>query len=174
MKVSETVRKLQESREELTQIVASMGRPSWDDTFMLIANVISWRASCPRRSVGCVLVSADHRILSTGYNGAPRHLPHCAEDGCILDGLGRCTRAVHAEANAVYQASRQGTNLLGSQAYCTDRPCINCAMALIQIGVTVVTWSNDEIHADEREAVIALFGAAGVEMRVYNLTPGSV
>jgi len=47
-------------------------------------------------------------------------------------------------------------------------------MALIQIGVTVVTWSNDEIHADEREAVIALFGAAGVEMRVYNLTPGSV
>lgn len=170
----EKIRQLHESRDELTQIVMSMGRPSWDDTFMLIANVWSWRATCPRRSVGCVLVSRDHRILSTGYNGAPRGLPHCAEDGCVLDGLGRCTRAVHAEANAIFQASRQGTNLLGSMVYCTDRPCINCAMGLIQIGIASIMWSNDEIHADEREAVVALFGQAGIEMRVYKLTADSV
>lgn len=174
MKASEAVRKLQETRDEVAQLVISMGRPSWDDTFMLVANVMSWRATCPRRSVGCVLVSTDHRVLSTGYNGAPRGLAHCAEDGCVLDGLGRCTRAVHAEANAIFQAGRQGSNLFGSIAYCTDRPCINCAMALIQIGISAITWSNDEIHADERNAVIALFGAAGVAMKVYTLTPGSV
>jgi len=171
---SEGLRKLQEHREELTQIVRSLGRPSWDDTFVLLANVWSWRSTCPRRQVGCVIASADHRAISSGYNGAPRHLAHCSEVGCVLDKLGRCTRAVHAEANAIYQASRSGARLLGSHVYCTDRPCVNCALALVQIGCASVTWSNDELHPEEREQVLDLFGAAGIEMKVYNLSSDRV
>lgn len=162
------LRQLQEMSDELRGIVAEMERPSWDDTWMLVANVMSLRATCPRRHVGCVIVSPDQRILSTGYNGSPRGFKHCADSGCVLDGLGRCVSVVHAEANAIYQASRQGSCLLGAHAFCTDRPCISCALALIQIGVSSIMWANDHIHADERDAVIELFHAANIEMRVYN------
>ena len=56
-------------------------RPGWDEYFMEIARTVATRATCPRASVGAVLVR-DHRILTTGYNGAPRHVAHCTEVGC--------------------------------------------------------------------------------------------
>jgi dCMP deaminase len=55
-------------------------RPGWDEYFMHVAETVAARATCPRASVGAVLVR-DHRILTTGYNGAPRHVAHCSEVG---------------------------------------------------------------------------------------------
>jgi dCMP deaminase len=55
-----------------------MERLSWDDYFMEITHLVAKRSTCLRRHVGAVIVR-DKRILATGYNGAPRGLPHCAE-----------------------------------------------------------------------------------------------
>jgi len=63
-------------------------RPDWDDYFMQIAFLVSQRSTCLRRHVGALLVQKRH-ILSTGYNGAPQGLAHCAElGGCLREKLG--------------------------------------------------------------------------------------
>ncbi len=75
-------------------------RPSWDDYFFSLAKLVSTRATCPRASIGVVLVSKDHRVISTGFNGAPAGKDHCADVGCDLF-ADHCVRATHAEVNAV-------------------------------------------------------------------------
>lgn len=115
-------------------------RPGWDDYFMGVAETVGTRATCPRASVGAVLVR-DHRILTTGYNGAPRHVAHCTEVGCEMVG-GHCIRAVHAEANAIVQAALHGVGLAGATAYCTHQPCINCAKLFISAGVIRVVYRD--------------------------------
>ncbi|GAF81148.1 unnamed protein product, partial [marine sediment metagenome] len=57
-----------------------MSRPTWDEYFVEITELVSKRSTCLRRKVGAVIVQ-DKRILTTGYNGAPRGLPHCLEIG---------------------------------------------------------------------------------------------
>lgn len=59
-----------------------LDRPSWNDYFMGIADLVAGRATCIRRKVGAVLVK-DRRILCSGYNGAPAGIPHCGETGCL-------------------------------------------------------------------------------------------
>lgn len=84
-------------------------RPSKDESFMEIAESVSMRSTCLRRRYGAVIVSKDGRIVSTGYNGAPRHRENCTDIGrCLRDELGvkpgthyELCRAVHAEANAI-------------------------------------------------------------------------
>lgn len=108
---------------------------------MDVAHVVAQRASCPRRHVGAVLV-LDHRIISTGYNGAPRGAVHCTEIGCKLmqvDGRESCQRAIHAEVNAVLNVGR----VPGATLYVTAHPCDRCAAFLIQSGVIRVVWADD-------------------------------
>ncbi len=93
----------------------TMSRPSWDEYFMQVAFVVATRATCPRRSVGAVIV-LDKRILATGYNGAPRGLAHCTEVGCHLV-AGHCIRALHAEQNAILQAAMNGVSTRGATVY---------------------------------------------------------
>jgi len=90
-----------------------MERLSWDDYFMEITRLVSKRSTCLRRHVGAVIVR-NKRILTTGYNGAPRGLPHCSETGCLRDQLGipsgqkqELCRGLHAEQNAIIQAARR-------------------------------------------------------------------
>ncbi len=118
-------------------------RPGWDEYFMGVAETVATRATCPRASVGAVLVR-DHRILTTGYNGAPRHAGHCSEVGCeMLDG--HCVRAVHAEANAIVQGALHGVGLAGATAYCTHQPCVNCAKLFISAGVIRIVYRDPYI-----------------------------
>lgn len=107
---------------------------------MQIARTVATRATCPRASVGCVLVR-EHRILTTGYNGSPRGVPHCSEAGCMLVN-DHCMRATHAEANAVVQGALHGVNLSGSTAYCTHQPCVNCSKLLISAGVNGIVYET--------------------------------
>jgi dCMP deaminase len=107
---------------------------------MTIARTVATRATCPRASVGCVLVR-DHRILTTGYNGAPRHVAHCTQVGCLLV-HGHCQRATHAEANAIVQGALHGVGLEGAQAYCTHQPCVNCTKLLISAGVERIVYET--------------------------------
>src|SRR5574337_939724 len=127
-----------------------MGRPSWDEYFMTIAYHVAGRATCVRGNVGAVLVR-DRNILSTGYNGAPRGLPHCSEVGCDLrqtvgvNGIveDNCRRVLHAEVNAVIQAARNGVAILpGASIYITHSPCPECLKVLLNVGITTVYYGK--------------------------------
>lgn len=133
-------------------------RPGWDEYFMQIARTVATRATCPRLSVGAVLVR-EHRILTTGYNGAPRGVAHCSEAGCLLVN-DHCMRATHAEANAIVQGALHGVSLEGSTAYCTHQPCVNCSKLLISAGVAKIVY--DVAYPDPIAA--ELLGEAGVAL----------
>lgn len=100
-----------------------------------IARLISLRGTCERLRVGCVIVK-DDRIISTGYNGPLPREEHCSP--CACDKSVSCIRAVHAEANAIYHASRIGISLENATMYCTHSPCTDCVEAIIQAGIKAV------------------------------------
>ncbi len=141
-------------------------RPGWDEYFMQIARTVATRATCPRLSVGAVLVR-DHRILTTGYNGAPRGVAHCTEAGCMLVNE-HCMRATHAEANAIVQGALHGVSLVGSTAYCTHQPCVNCSKLLISAGVVKIVY--DVAYLDPIAA--ELLAEAGVAVVPFTTIEG--
>ena len=109
-------------------------RPTRADTLLTVAFAVAQRSTCTRLQVGCV-ASADGRILSTGYNGAPAGTPHCTHPPSEI-----CQRSVHAEANAVAYAARHGVSLAGAELYATDSPCYTCACLLINAGISTVVF----------------------------------
>ncbi|MCC6808474.1 MAG: cytidine/deoxycytidylate deaminase family protein [Deltaproteobacteria bacterium] len=121
-------------------------RASWDDYFMNIAKVVSSRATCPRKSVGAVIVR-DKVILSTGYNGSLRGMPHCNDVGCMIEN-GHCVATVHAEQNAILHAARHGVNIDGATCYVTASPCWNCFKSIANSGLVRVVYG--EFYRDER------------------------
>lgn len=125
-----------------------MERPDWDSYFMEIAQVVSKRSTCLRRSVGAVLVK-DRQILATGYNGTPKGFPHCEEVGCLREQLHvpsgtkhELCRGIHAEQNAIIQAAVHGASTKGATIYCTHQPCVVCAKILINAGVKRIVYAN--------------------------------
>jgi dCMP deaminase len=119
-------------------------RPSWEDYFTQIAEVVATRSSCLRRHVGAVLVK-NRQILATGYNGVPRGIAHCDERGCLRDQLGipsgeryELCRGLHAEQNAIIQAAYHGAAVNGAEVYTTLQPCVTCAKTLINAGIVAV------------------------------------
>ena len=117
-------------------------RPSWNSYFMEITKLVETRSTCLRRHVGAIIVK-DRHIISTGYNGPPRGVPHCDElGGCLRDKLNvpsgerhEISRAVHAEQNAIIQAAKMGINIEGSEMYVTAHPCFICAKMIINAGI---------------------------------------
>jgi dCMP deaminase len=126
-------------------------RLGWDEYFMSIARVVASRSTCDRRRVGAVLVR-DRMLLSTGYNGSIRGLPHCDEVGHQLEG-DHCVATIHAEANAIVQAARNGIRIDGSTLYVTASPCWNCFKMLANSGVRRIVY--DEFYRDERVMEVA-------------------
>ena len=144
-------------------------RPTWDSYFMEITKLVASRSSCLRRSVGAVLVK-DKRILATGYNGAPAGMKHCEEVGCLREKLHvpsgqrhELCRGLHAEQNAIIQAARQGTEIVGSTLYCTTAPCSLCAKMLINAGVVRIVYEGS--YPDER--ALEFFKEAGVKVELF-------
>jgi len=116
-------------------------RPSWDEYFTELAQLVSRRSTCIRRHVGAVLVK-DKKILATGYNGAPSGLKHCIDIGCIRERLNipsgerhELCRGLHAEQNALIQAALYGVSVRESILYSTNQPCIICSKMLINAGI---------------------------------------
>ncbi len=124
-----------------------MTRPNWDEYFIEVARVISTRATCPRASVGAVIVR-DNRIISTGYNGAPAGESHCTEVGCLMTD-NHCQKAVHAETNAVAEAAKYGLAIDGATLYYWDslmRPaesCVKCSQVMKATGIARVVGNRD-------------------------------
>ena len=133
-------------------------RASWDEYFMSIAQVVATRSTCPRKYVGSVLVG-NRTILSTGYNGSIRGMPHCSDVGHMMED-GHCVATIHAEANAIIQAARNGVVIDGATCYVTASPCWNCFKQLANAGVERIVFG--EFYRDER--IFAIAKQIGVEL----------
>jgi dCMP deaminase len=145
-------------------------RPSFDEIWVDVAQTISKRGTCPRRQVGAVLVDEWNDIVSTGYNGSPRGLPHCSDVGCLLDDTGRCKRTAHAEANAIIQAGKEAEN---GTLYVTDFPCSECANLIIQGRLKRVVYVRPyESQPKLVSAVTDMFVAAGVQLERWKAEGG--
>jgi dCMP deaminase len=121
-------------------------RASWDEYFMRIAAEVASRATCDRKHVGAVIVR-DKSILATGYNGSIRGLPHCSEEGHMMED-GHCVRTIHAEANAIIQAARNGVRIDGAAIYVTASPCWGCFRMIANAGIMRIVFG--EFYRDER------------------------
>ncbi len=134
-------------------------RPSWDEYFMATALLLSSRSACGRLHVGCLIVSGrEHanRIVAAGYNG---YLPGCAHASHVRDGHEQAT--VHAEQNAVADASRRGVSVAGATAYISHFPCVNCAKVLAAAGIAAIKYHGDY---DNDPLALELLAEAGVSV----------
>jgi len=146
-------------------------RPSLDEYFMEIAQVVAKRSTCLRQKVGVIIVK-DKRILTTGYNGAPSSLPHCLDVGCLREQLNipsgerhELCRAVHAEQNAIIQAALHGASIANATLYTTHQPCIMCAKMLINAKIRKVVYGKK--YNDERG--LEFLKEAGVEVKFKSI-----
>lgn len=126
-------------------------RPVITDWFLELASVVAKRSTCARRSVGCILTDRRNRVLSTGYNGVARGLPHCNEgfpcagasaaSGTNLDGC----EAIHAEQNALLQV-RDADEI--HCCYVTVSPCVTCVKLLMNTSCQYIYFSERYAHDD--------------------------
>ena len=144
-------------------------RPDCDHYFMEVANVVKSRSTCIRRQVGAIIVK-DHRVISTGYNGAASGAPHCEDVGCLRQKLGvksgerhELCVAIHAEQNAIVQAAKLGVSIEGATLYCTHQPCSMCCKMIINSGIRRVVYK--EGYPDP--FTLELFDEAGVKLERY-------
>lgn len=146
-------------------------RPSYDEYFMKMAETASERATCDRKHVGALIV-VNKTIVSTGYNGSPRGLPHCDDVGHEMKEMGgrmSCVRTVHGEANALAQAARTGAKVEGGTLYTTASPCYDCLKLIINAGIVRVVCK--EFYASRygmSDQMSDLAKAAGIEMIVLD------
>lgn len=126
---------------------------------MGIAEQAATRSTCVRKHVGAVIVR-DRTVLSTGYNGSIRGLPHCEDVGCVMED-GHCITTVHAEANAILQAAKNGVSIDGAEIYTTASPCWNCFKLIANAGIRRISFG--EFYREERIRETA--EKIGVELR---------
>lgn len=134
-----------------------MSRPDNDTYFMRMAELVATRSTCLRRNVGAVVVK-EKRVLTTGYNGAPKGLKHCAEVGCVrmTNNVESGTRhelcrGVHAEQNAVIQAAYFGVSIKDSTIYTTNFPCVLCTKIIINAGIKEVVYKDEYVDELSRK-----------------------
>ena len=142
-------------------------RPSWDEYFMEIADVVRKRSTCLRRKVGALIV-LNKRILATGYNGTVSGLTHCEDTDCLREKnkipsgeRHELCRGLHAEQNALLFAARSGEDMKGAVLYCTNQPCVVCAKMIIQSGINKIIYTGgypDKLSMD-------MFKEAGVVLK---------
>ncbi|MBR6794637.1 MAG: dCMP deaminase family protein [Clostridia bacterium] len=139
------------------------GYISWDEYFMGVALLAAMRSKDPNTQVGCCIVDAEKRILSTGYNGFPTG---CSDDDFPWDRTGEETKypfVVHAELNAILNA--HGKNLVGARLYVALFPCNECAKAIIQSGIREVIYLSDKYaNTPSTRASKRMLRSAGIQL----------
>ncbi len=147
-------------------------RPSWDEYFMQLAQVVAARATCDRGRSGCVIVRGKHP-LTMGYVGSPAGMAHCDSVGHQFkktvheDGreTTHCVRTIHAEQNAILQAAKLGIALEDSTLYCKMTPCRVCAMLIIGAGIKRVVAEKKYQVAGESEK---MFKIAKIKLEYFS------
>ncbi|NHJ48847.1 MAG: cytidine deaminase [Asgard group archaeon] len=147
-------------------------RPTVDEYFTAMAELVSTRSTCIRRLFGSVIVQNNH-VISTGYNGAPKDMPHCLDIGCLRDDLKipsgtkhEVCRGVHAEQNAIIQCAIHGESTKGATLYVTGYPCKICAKMIINSMIDRVVISG--AYADTEG--IELLEEAGIKVYIMEKT----
>jgi dCMP deaminase len=125
---------------------------------MRIAREVSGRSTCDRKHVGAVIVR-DRNILSTGYNGSIAGMPHCDDAGHMMEG-GHCVATIHAEANAILQAAKNGVMIDRASVYVSASPCWNCFKLLANAGISRICFG--EFYRDER--IFSVAAQLGIEL----------
>lgn len=153
-----------------------MIRPSWQQYFIEMAYLVSERSTCLRRKVGAV-ITRNNQVIATGYNGAPKNVPHCEDTGCLRQKLNvpsgtkhELCRGVHAEQNAIVQAAVNGSSIKNAELYCTTQPCIICAKMIINSEISRIYIS--EPYNDEMS--IEMLSQANVELIHVNRETGQL
>ncbi len=123
-------------------------RIGWDEFFLYFCRLLSKRATCMSKQIGCV-ITKDRRIIASGYNGSIPGFPHCNETGCYksLQGFStgdfNCCRSIHAEVNALTHAAKQGISVEGAVLYCTYLPCWSCYKQIKASGIIKIIAEFD-------------------------------
>ncbi|MDG5814073.1 dCMP deaminase family protein [Chitinispirillales bacterium ANBcel5] len=149
---------MSDTLQKETEVKSGRKRADWDEYFMQIAHQVATRSTCDRKHVGAVIVR-DKTILSTGYNGSIRQMPHCDDVGHMMENT-HCVATVHAEANAIIQAAKNGTAINGADIYVTASPCWNCFKLIANSGIKRIYYH--EFYRDEK--VITVAKQAGIEL----------
>lgn len=146
-------------------------RLSNDEYFMEMAYLVSKRSTCLRRAVGAIIVK-DKRILSTGYNGAPKNLKHCEETACLREHLNvpsgqrhELCRGIHAEQNALIQSAIFGVSVKDGTIYITNFPCSVCVKMMINAGIVEIVY--DDYYNDELS--LKIIEESGIKVRRFKL-----
>ena len=129
---------------------------------MNIATEVASRATCDRKHVGAVVVR-DKSILATGYNGSVRGLGHCDDEGHLMED-GHCVRTVHAEANAIVQAARNGMRIEGASIYVTASPCWGCFRLIANAGIVRIVFG--EFYRDQK--IFEVSQKIGIELADFS------
>lgn len=144
-----------------------MKRPSWDEYFQEMLEVVKKRSTCLRRQVAAIIVK-DKRIVATGYNGAPTGLFHCGQVGCLREKKGIASgerhelcRGIHAEQNAIIQSAMHGVSVKNSTIYITHSPCVLCAKMIINSGIKKIVYMGE--YPDE--LALELLKEAGIMVK---------
>jgi dCMP deaminase len=142
-------------------------RPDWDSYWMGLVEQIGKRSTCTRRNIGAVVVK-DNYVVSTGFNGAPRNLPHCSEIGCLRDELKipsgtrhEICRGVHAEQNAIIRGDP--LRMEGATMYVNAKPCKICAKMIVNSGIKKVVYI--EFYPDNEG--VEILKEAGIQLKVF-------
>lgn len=140
-------------------------RISRDQMWMEMARTASKRATCHRLSVGAMLIHKNN-VLSVGYNGPPPGEPHCQGNSCQLSEKGACTRAYHAERNAIERAPEIPNDSDAVVLYVTNSPCADCAERIAKAGIQLVIYENPYRDTSPLDTLIDKYSVT-----VFRLTP---
>ena len=143
-------------------------RPTWDEYFMEIADVVTKRSNCVSRKVGAV-ITVDNQIITTGYNGAPKGLHHCVDAGGCLRKLNNIQsgtrqevcRAAHAEQNAIISAAVRGVSIKGGTLYVNTYPCSICTRMIINAEIKRIVYDSDYSDPLSKE----MLDESGIEVK---------
>lgn len=138
----------------------------WDERYLALAKEVATWSKDPSTQVGAVTVGSKKEVLSQGFNGFPRDINDSEERYNNRETKYRFV--VHAEMNAIYNATYSGTSLDGSTLYIYGLPvCSECAKGIIQVGIKkVVIEKSKELDNwnDNVKLSQAMFDEAGVEL----------
>jgi len=140
------------------ETVQNSRRAPWDEYFMKIAEQAASRSTCDRKHVGAVIVR-DKTILSTGYNGSVCGMPHCDDVGHMMEN-DHCIATVHAEANAIIQAAKNGVSVNAADIYVTASPCWHCFKLIANSGIKRIFYG--EFYRDRH--VLDIAKMAGIQL----------
>lgn len=144
-------------------------KKNWDTRMMDVAKLVASWSKDRSIGVGCVIVSPDHAILSTGFNGFPRGVNDDVEERHQRPAKYKFTE--HAERNAIYNAARHGIKLEGTTIYLPWYPCADCARAIVQSGIKTMIAAapnlDDPRWGEDFKVSVTVLAEGGVAHAIW-------